>query len=368
MSKESSISIPVPSDTHKSGSFSALTGEFGDGNTIFSFAGVEGSPFGNTNAEPQSRPGLQPASPEVIESLREAELIQALQENHGVNWRAHYPITEPQPTVSPKRRGGPDRSVSVDTEKVPTQVEPDAPTATPTLQEAVPTSTPREVVIPDGRIVPFADDFVVGTVFAAGLAVAGSAVIYRNELKEYKHKRIDPAINRVKNSLARMRLNYLLERDTILEALTGKEVMDGIYEVRDHMAQTERYQGMLEGWTDNELRSLKGLAKDVQEPVTAVLQAMTVCRALNEQGIPTTPTTILLLLQMSHEPSGQPGEISMRRSSEGNLILRAYGEEYSGLSSQQIAERLKSAPAREKEKRANAVERALEALKVTFLE
>lgn len=193
-------------------------------------------------------------------------------------------------------------------------------------------------------------------------------MIYRNKLLAYKRTRIDPTIKGFKENLVRMRLNYLLERDAILEALTGKEVMDGIYEVRDHMAQTERYQGMLEGWNNIELRSLKALAKDVPEPVTTVLQAMTICRALNNQAVPTTPTTILLLLQTDHQSSGKPGEISMYRSSEGSLVLKAYGEVYLGLSSRQIAERLKSAPEREQKKRASAVKRALEALKVTFLD
>lgn len=164
MSKERQMSITVPSNIQKVSSYSALSGEFTNGDTIFLFSTSGESPI-SANAEPQSKPGLQPASPEAIKNLREREQIQTLRENYGEEWKAHYPITKPQPTQAPNYQDTQNRGVIIDTQKQPTQVQGEMPAATPVPQEAIPTSTSQEVIIPDGRIVPFADDFVVGAVF-----------------------------------------------------------------------------------------------------------------------------------------------------------------------------------------------------------
>lgn len=365
MSREITTSINMP-DT-------ALWGDFGAPNGVrFTFNAPHHVPGTHAILEkPVAQAGKPGIGQPSLDQMREDELVESLRDAYGENWPYYMPITEEQPhDQEVTSANGQKSGVIFDTPKEPTHAVPEVPTATSELLEIVPSPTPQSVELPKGRIVPYEDYFIAGAVFTVGLAAAGGAVVYRNELLDFKRKRIDTAMNRAKETLIHMKLNYLLERDFFLETLTGDESMQGIEAVRDHMAQTDRYRQMLHAWSKKELRNLKELAKDAYvdhgtEPVTSVLQAMTICRALNEQGKPTTPTTILLLLQTKHEPSGKPGEIAIRQEGD-NLVLTAYGEVYKGLSSQQIANRLKGAPEREKARRKTVFRRARKVIEHIF--
>ncbi len=87
MSKESHLSINMP--------YTALTGEhFGPTGARFSF----GLPYEQSMPEPQSKPQAQPVQPD-FQDMREQELVEVLQQMYGKDWKAYYPITEPQPTA-----------------------------------------------------------------------------------------------------------------------------------------------------------------------------------------------------------------------------------------------------------------------------
>lgn len=105
MPRESRLSINMP--------YTALTGEhFGPTGARFSF----GSPYEQSMPEPQRKPQAQPVQPD-FQDMREQELVETLQQMYGKDWKAYYPITEPQPTALQNEIN---RGVIFDSPKVPT--------------------------------------------------------------------------------------------------------------------------------------------------------------------------------------------------------------------------------------------------------